>query len=67
MEQAKWKIKIKPNGQIEIEGSDFQGQQCINDVIYKLIQDNAIIERETKHAAFADETPVENLHYVEES
>jgi len=36
MKKPKWRFKIKPNGQVEIEGFDFKGTACVNDIIYKL-------------------------------
>ena len=64
MNKAKWRFRIKPNGQVEVEGFDFKGTACVNDVIYKLIHEHAIIEKETKHQSFGEERPVENVYYV---
>ena len=59
-------ITIKKDGKVEVEGFDFQGIKCVNDIIYKLIQQNALIESEVKNQGFGDEKPVENVYYIKE-
>jgi len=65
MSQSKWRFKIKPDGKVEVEGCNFEGSQCINDIIYKLIKQNATIENEERHSSFGDAKPVENVYYIE--
>lgn len=59
-----WEFVVKPNGQIEVKGSNFQGSKCAEDIIYKLIHKSAIIDEENKHKNFGDEKPVENVYYI---
>lgn len=65
MAQAKWRFKINKDGTVEVEGFNFEGSQCVDDAIYKLLKQTAIIEKETKHKTFGDTRPVDNVYYIE--
>ena len=64
MSKPKWRFKIKPDGKVEVEGFDFDGNACVSDIIYKLIHENALVEKEERHTNFGEERPVENVYYV---
>lgn len=64
MSQTKWRFKIKRDGEIEVEGMNFSGDQCIHDIIYQLIQQNSNVVEEKRLKAF-DESPVHDIYYVE--
>ena len=64
MAKPKWKFIIKPNGEVVVEGFNFKGSACINDIIYKLLHEKAVIEQETSKQNTDHEKPVENIYYV---
>jgi len=65
MDKPGWIIRVKPDGKLVVEGQNFQGSQCADDIIYQILQKIASIESEEKHASFNDDSPVDNVYYVE--
>ena len=64
MDRPKWRFTIGKDGKLKIEGHNFTGSQCVEDIIYQLVKQQTTIENEEHHASFNDETPVENIYYV---
>ena len=63
-ERPKWKITLFTNGEVKIEGDGFNGDECINDIFYKLLQKIAAVKEEKRTIDY-DERPVQNLHYIQ--
>lgn len=64
MDRKKWVFTIKADGNIEIEGLNFEGNQCVHDIIYQLIHTNALVNKETRTSNFGDEKETENVYYI---
>lgn len=66
MNKPKWRFIIdNKTGKVTVEGFDFKGSQCINDIIYKLLEENATMLAAPKRKNSAEEKPVDNVYYVE--
>jgi len=65
MSKPKWIFKVGTDGKVEVEGVGFSGSQCLNDVIYQILEQNATFLSPPKMKNENYEEPVENLYYIE--